>query len=577
MNGVSKRLSALERADSAQRTVSRRNFLCQLACAPALISHPIALLRGLARGGRVTLRPEPLVQHPISPLLSFDEIVQLYRVDVPAAALHAKLNHLLTTPFISNRAFELGHKPMQPESPELGSYLRVVQWNIDRGLEFDAIRLAFTDPAGFAELVRSKRPGVNNLSLSHIHEQAEILQAADVIVLNEVDWGINRTSFRNVAADLASELNMNYAYGVEFVEVDPRTMGLDEEINSSRARQRARNANSKYCADPARYLGLHGNAILSRYALQNVRAIPFDVQGYDWYSDEKNASFAHKAESALSFVAFDEHLVRQVRRGGRMMLLADIEDSALPCGKATIVATHLEDLAPAPIRRQQLSALLGAIKNIRNPVIVAGDMNTSTHNGLPMSFSRVIKERLSSVEWWAEHGVSQAVEQSTPFGWIYGLSAGIAGFAHSIHDPTSASIPLLCDNPEKKFFTTLENFRFSDGGCFDFRGDAQHSSNRRAGRLANSNERAGKGFVPTQELQRTYGPVGTFKLDWIFVRPESLSKPCGVAQSYRFSPHCGRTLRELNHSLPGRISDHSPITADLPLLEPATHRTTSTE
>ena len=53
-----------------------------------------------------------------------------------------------------------------------------------------------------------------------IREQIAILQQADLLVLNEVDWGVNRTLFRNVADELASALNMNYAYGVEFVEVD---------------------------------------------------------------------------------------------------------------------------------------------------------------------------------------------------------------------------------------------------------------------------------------------------------------------------------------------------------------------
>jgi hypothetical protein len=35
------------------------------------------------------------------------------------------------------------------------------------------------------------------------------MKQADVLVLNEVDWGLNRTLFRNVAADLAEGLGMN--------------------------------------------------------------------------------------------------------------------------------------------------------------------------------------------------------------------------------------------------------------------------------------------------------------------------------------------------------------------------------
>ncbi|MGH9904037.1 MAG: hypothetical protein ACRD8U_00470 [Pyrinomonadaceae bacterium] len=40
-----------------------------------------------------------------------------------------------------------------------------------------------------------------------------MLNQTDLLVLNEVDWGMNRTLSRNVAAELADALGMNYAYG----------------------------------------------------------------------------------------------------------------------------------------------------------------------------------------------------------------------------------------------------------------------------------------------------------------------------------------------------------------------------
>jgi hypothetical protein len=97
----------------------------------------------------------------------------------------------------------------------------------------------------------------------------------------------------------------------------------------------------------------------------------------------------------------------------------------------------------------------------------------------------------------------------------------------------------------------------------------RRTSNGRAGNLANSNERGEKGFVPTSELGRTFGPVGKYKLDWIFVSPPRLTEPHGIKQPSRFAPHFGRTLKELNDSIPGRVSDHNPILVDLPLQEPA--------
>ncbi|HEX2271193.1 MAG TPA: hypothetical protein VHH35_16730, partial [Pyrinomonadaceae bacterium] len=37
----------------------------------------------------------------------------------------------------------------RPSAAGLGQFLRVVGWNIERGLEYDAIKSAFIDAAGF--------------------------------------------------------------------------------------------------------------------------------------------------------------------------------------------------------------------------------------------------------------------------------------------------------------------------------------------------------------------------------------------------------------------------------------------
>jgi endonuclease/exonuclease/phosphatase family metal-dependent hydrolase len=513
-------------------------------------------------------------------LLTYDEIVQLYQQDVPSAALRDKLQQLLTTPFVSNRAFRSGVRPLKPASPQIGKFLRVAEWNIERGLEFDAVKLAFTNPQQFAELMDQNKSNAGPEERSRILEQVKLLREADLIVFNEVDWGINRTLFRNVAAELAAALRMNYAYGVEFVEVDPITMGIDQQVvvrevketygePAQNKTEMLEHVKQVMTPEPGSYRGLHGTAILSRYALENVRVVPFKFQGHDWYADEKiKGSPLTKVEGKLSADVFKEQLVRQVRRGGRMMLIGDIVDDELPSGRITIVATHLEDMTTPANRKKQLIELLDEIKTINHPVILAGDMNTSTHDAAPVSVTRALKERFGSGKWWAEEGVSEVVRQATPFGWAYDVSRGLIGFARNMDDPTVRSIPLVGKNPEASFFATLENFRFADGSAFDFRGTRARSSNGRAGNLADSNERGEKGFVPTSELGRTYGPIGKYKLDWIFVRAGSLSDPHDAKQPYRFAPHFGRTLKELNQSIPDRISDHSPITVDLPLGEP---------
>lgn len=213
-----------------------------------------------------------------------------------------------------------------------------------------------------------------------------------------------------MAEELAGSLNMNYAYGVEFVEVDPITMGLDQQVIVREVEEAYAEPHDDREAmiahvrevmkpDPERYKGMHGTAILSRYRLENVKLMPFLIQGHDWYKDEKKQSPAFKAEGKGSAAIFKEQLVRQARRGGRMMLMADITDPDLPMGRVTVVATHLEDVTSPENRRKQLEEMLDKVDQIDHPVIIAGDMNTSTHTGVPVSVTRALKERFGSGKW----------------------------------------------------------------------------------------------------------------------------------------------------------------------------------
>ena len=95
--------------------------------------------------------------HPPDPeLLTYDEIIQLYQDETPPPELQQKLHNLLTTPFVRNTASEAGVMPLKPGQPQIGKILRVAQWNIERGLEFDAVRFAFSDPRQFNALMEDK-------------------------------------------------------------------------------------------------------------------------------------------------------------------------------------------------------------------------------------------------------------------------------------------------------------------------------------------------------------------------------------------------------------------------------------
>ena len=98
---------------------------------------------------------------------------------------------------------------------------------------------------------------------ARIWEQAEALRDADILVLNEVDLGMKRTEYRDVAREPAEALRMNYVYGVEFVELDALE-DLGAESSHLKSPELAGRMDADIRPDSARYRGFHGNAILSR-------------------------------------------------------------------------------------------------------------------------------------------------------------------------------------------------------------------------------------------------------------------------------------------------------------------------
>src|SRR4029079_7900092 len=217
--------------------------------------------------------------------------------------------------------------------------------------------------------------------------------------------------------------------------------------------------------DKSRTLGLHGTAILSRFPLSNVRLVRFVLQGHDWYADEKNGvSKLEKGKRKGAGLVFGEKILREVRRGGRMMLLADIADKSFPGEKLTVVATHLEARAKPSERMKQLQEVLMEIKEIDHPVVLAGDMNTSGSDSTPTSFQREVKKRVGSTSFWATEGIQYA----TGGGLLYDVSLGLVKMQRMKNDPTVKSLNFVSENPEEKVFSALKDFRFNDGGAFDF-------------------------------------------------------------------------------------------------------------
>jgi endonuclease/exonuclease/phosphatase family metal-dependent hydrolase len=511
---------------------------------------------------RPTPQADTLAERGQNPaLLSFGDLVALASSAKPEGALAARFNALLNTPFVHSETVPGDIQPHRPNLTGLGIVVRVGQWNIERGLNFDLIRSALSDPSEFLRMTDTEgriSPGRRKI----IESQLTRLQGVDVLVLNEADWGMKRTEYRDIARDLAAALQMNYAYGVEFVEVDPVFDLNTEQVHLGDAQQ-DRRLQQDLQVDRQQYHGLHGTAILSRYPIESARILRLPVC-YDWYAKEYAAiSKLERGRRWSAHKLFRERVERELRQGGRMALIADISVPDLPTGRATLVATHLENKCPPGCRRRQMQALLAEVRSDNNPVVIAGDLNTTSRDNTPTSVRNEIRTRVTDYKFWA----GQAVSHFHPLG-VFQYTLLPVRYFHGYNDPTAFHLPILWDNREQPLFKTMAKFRFSDGHAFDFRGEPDRTLPSRRRTLADSNQRGGKGFTPTYAFARTYGGlVGQFKLDWIFVKP-FIDNPRNTEQTYRFAPHLPVTMRELNDSVDHHISDHPPMTVDLPLAEP---------
>ena len=258
-----------------------------------------------------------------------------------------------------------------------------------------------------------------------------------------------------------------------------------------------------------------------------------------WYLKEKEKltalEFVRRGAAEKIFAA---KVLTELRHGGRIALVADLK---LPNNDViTIVATHLENRCMPECRLKQLQFLLNEIKNIKNPVVLTGDFNTTGTDSSPTSIKKEILARVRNPEYIAR----QAIWTLTSVTFIQNFVLNSVNFFRQFKDPTTKHIPVVLPNKESNFFKLIREFKFEDGNTFDTEGEK--------GFLSSSNEREIKGFKTTFELPRTLG-VAKYKLDWFFVKPQN--------QSYR--PTNGRTLQLINRAFGGKISDHDPITVDV--------------
>ena len=191
------------------------------------------------------------------------------------------------------------------ESAPMKEKYRFVGWNLERGIQFDG-----------------------QLAVLREHPY---LSKADVLLLTETDVGMARSGNRAVAQELALALGMYYAFVPCYLNLS-KGAGIERESGGLNE------------------LGLHGNAVLSRYPIRNVRHVCL-----------RNGK--------------DKMTGREKRLGRQTAIVADID---FPNFTVVTVSVHLDAQSSQRHRRDQMQDVLDYLDN--GPTIIGGDWNTTTYN-----------------------------------------------------------------------------------------------------------------------------------------------------------------------------------------------------
>lgn len=202
------------------------------------------------------------------------------------------------------------------------------------------IRIATQSPfaaanSNFSAVTWNLERGKNYPAISKSLREHPELSGADFYLLTEVDWGMARSGNRNIAADLAEELDY-FAYFVP--SYFNFTLG---------------HGNERHCGGENEH-GLHGKALLSRYRLSGLRSVPLAN-------------------------AFDKLKSKEAKLGQKRVLVAELDFCRGE--KLTLACVHLDAFSSPTIRAGQLGQATKALRESPR-VLLAGDWNTNTLNSL---------------------------------------------------------------------------------------------------------------------------------------------------------------------------------------------------
>jgi endonuclease/exonuclease/phosphatase family metal-dependent hydrolase len=243
--------------------------------------------------------------------------------------------------------------PRVPAGAGAGQAVRAVAWNIERGMQLDPV-------------------------IQCLRERPE-LHDADVLMLSELDWGMARTANRFVAREMASALQMSYAFAPCYIALT-KGAGVEKQAGGENAES------------------LHGNALLSRFPMHRVHSLALP-NGKD------------KMKGA------------EKRIGSQRAVIADI---AHPAGMFRAAALHLDAHSSQRHRHLQMRRVLDHLETLQPklPVLIGGDWNTTTHDAsralysilgyfrrVLMGVRHVVKDHYPHPDRWFERGLFRELEQ----------------------------------------------------------------------------------------------------------------------------------------------------------------------
>ena len=346
--------------------------------------------------------------------------------------------------------------PAAPPEP----FYRAVAWNIERGIEFEEI--------------------------AYFLQNHSTLSKADLLLITEADLGMARSKNRNVAQELAERLRMNYFFVPSYLNL-AKGAGVESEFEGENE------------------IGIHGNAILSRYPIRKPRIVPLPN-------------------------TYDKMKGREKRIGHQRALIATIDLGGNPLRAA---CAHLDVRSTQKHRKLQLERVVQAIQEEgEQAALIGGDWNTSTYDSHNATSS--------IIAFWIRvlMGVDRVMRNHYPY-------------------PERFF--------EKDLFKMLEKNGFDYRQCNELGATTNHYHVEDIKQFKNLREWVPNWcFKFIEWALKDHGGKCSFKLDWLAQKKLKILKTGEISSDRKGPSIAPRVIGDLTHN--GRAaSDHDAIVVDFSL------------